>query len=92
MKHSSEELDLIDLPCCDSLDLLWREVILSKYPDYGDWEYPGQAYRHLKAEFEDLNKIIAQHEATIAEYVAREAAHKRAENVFHRILRERGLP
>lgn len=43
-----------------ALDRLWKEIILSKYPDYGDWEYPGQAYRHIKAEFDDLKREIAE--------------------------------
>ena len=42
-----------DNPCRNALDLLWQEIIIAHKPDYGDWEYPGQAYRHIKAEFED---------------------------------------
>lgn len=45
--------------CADALDKLWREVILSHRPQYGDWSYPGEAYRHLKAEFDDLRKESA---------------------------------
>ena len=40
--------------CADALELLWRDVILAHKPDYGPWEYPGQAYRHLRDEFKDL--------------------------------------
>lgn len=43
-------------PCEDALDLLWQEIILKNNPDYGDWEYPGQAYRHIKAEYDDVVK------------------------------------
>ena len=43
-------------PCGDAIDLLWKEIILAKDPKYGDWEYPGQAYRHLKAEYDDRVK------------------------------------
>lgn len=47
-------------PCADALDLLWRDVILAHKPEYGDWEYPGFAYRHLLAEFNDLRARVAQ--------------------------------
>lgn len=41
--------DKINVPCGDALDKLWQDIM----PEgYGDWEYPGQAYRHLKAEIE----------------------------------------
>lgn len=42
-------------PCGDALDRLWKEVMPATY---GDWEYPGMAYRHLRAEFDDRNKRI----------------------------------
>lgn len=44
--------------CDDPLNLLWNDIILKKYPNYGDWEYPGQAYRHIVAEFNDLSAEI----------------------------------
>lgn len=47
-------LDLINVPAAQALDLMWRDIILSKDPNYGDWEYPGQAYRHLIAEYREL--------------------------------------
>lgn len=47
-------LDIINTPSADALDKLWRDIILKRDPTYGTWDYPGQAYRHLMAEFEDL--------------------------------------
>jgi|SRR6185436_4023210 len=43
-----------DVPCAQALNDLWLAIILKHKPDYGDWEYPGQAYRHLLAEFTEL--------------------------------------
>jgi DNA repair exonuclease SbcCD ATPase subunit len=53
--------------CGAALDDLWKAILLEKDPDYGDWEYPAQAYRHLKDEYDDLNKRIAELEALLAE-------------------------
>lgn len=47
-------LDLVNVPSAQALDELWKAVILSNKPDYGDWEYPGQAFRHLLAEWNEL--------------------------------------
>lgn len=49
-------LNLVNVPCGHAIDLLWKDIILSKDPNYGDWEYPGQAYRHLLAEYRDLQE------------------------------------
>jgi len=46
--------NVVNAPCGEALDLMWRDIILSKDPNYGDWEYPGQAYRHLIAEYREL--------------------------------------
>lgn len=60
-------------PCEDAIDLLWQEIILKNRPDYGDWEYPGQAYRHIKDEHGDvvnqrdaLRTRVAELEAKLA--------------------------
>jgi cell division protein FtsB len=45
-------------PCGDALDKLWKEVLIRRKPSYGDWEYPGEAYRHLKAEFEEIEAEV----------------------------------
>ena len=50
-------LNLVNVPSAHALDLLWKDIILSRDPNYGDWEYPGQAYRHLLAEYRDLEKM-----------------------------------
>lgn len=42
-----------DNPCGDALDRLWKEIIVARRPNYGDWEYPMQAYRHILAEFKE---------------------------------------
>jgi len=46
--------------CCDAINLLWRDMILARRPKYGDWEYAGQAYRHLLAEFTDVRDALSQ--------------------------------
>lgn len=53
-RHACEFLDRVNAPCADALDRLWKEVILARKPNYDDWEYPAMAYRHLKAEFDEL--------------------------------------
>ena len=50
--------------CGDALQKLWDEVLVAHRPTYGDWEYPGQAYRHLKAEYEAIRKAAKE----LAEY------------------------
>lgn len=45
-------------PAAQAIDDLWRAVILAHKPDYGDWEYPGQAYRHILAEFNELRERL----------------------------------
>lgn len=73
--------------CADALELLWKEIIIARNPDYGEWEYPGQAYRHLKAEFDEQEKKIerAVFRAKTAEDSAqrwkaeRDAEHREAE-------------
>lgn len=57
--------ELKNEPCGDALDLLWKEIILSRNPNYGDWEYPGMAYRHLKAEFDSVRHHTARECAEI---------------------------
>lgn len=51
-----ELVDLVNVPCGNAIDLLWRDIIWARDPEYPDWEYPGQAYRHLLAEYTDLKK------------------------------------
>lgn len=51
-----ELVDLVNVPCGDVVDLLWRDIVWARDPEYPDWEYPGQAYRHLLAEYTDLKK------------------------------------
>lgn len=46
-----------DNPAAQALDDLWKDIILRDRPDYGNWEYPGMAYRHIKAEFDELRRI-----------------------------------
>jgi hypothetical protein len=55
-------IDKVDLPCGDALEQLWQKIMPE---NYGDWEYPGMAYRHLLAEFQDRDKRIAELEARI---------------------------
>ncbi len=51
-------------PCAEMLDLLWKEIILARKPKYGDWEYPGFAYRHLMCEIEEMVQEAKQSAST----------------------------
>ena len=42
-----DEMDGHNMAAAKALDKLWADIMLKRYPDYGDWEYPGQAYRHI---------------------------------------------
>ncbi len=53
------------------IDLLWKDIIIKHHPDYGNWEYPGQAYRHLLLEFDDLRADLATVTAELAAALAR---------------------
>jgi hypothetical protein len=76
-------------PCGDAIDLLWKEIILAKDPKYGDWEYQGQAYRHLKAEYEELQarvklleaQVVAVTECRDQTYAQLSKAHERLESL-----------
>ena len=48
------KVDRENIPCADALEELWQDIIIRRKPDYGPWEYPGQAYRHIMAEFRDV--------------------------------------
>lgn len=52
------EVEEHNCACGDALDGLWKEIILSTHPDYGDWSYSGEAYRHIKTEFDNLHKQL----------------------------------
>lgn len=41
-----------------ALDKLWNEIILANHPNYGEWQYPGQAYRHIRDEFDALGSRL----------------------------------
>lgn len=54
-------MDLVDTsPSTDAIDDLWRDIILETHPDYGDWEYPGEAYRHILAEHKQALNLLEQ--------------------------------
>jgi len=59
------EVEEHNCACGDALDSLWKEILIN-HPDYGDWTYPGEAYRHIKAEFDDLRKQLAEAERSVA--------------------------
>lgn len=46
--------------CADAIEKLWQEMIIARNPGYGEWEYPGQAYRHIKAEYDDVVAKLAR--------------------------------
>ncbi len=51
-------LDLINTPSAYALDSLWEKIILARRPNYGDWEYPVQASRHIVAEWEEMERKL----------------------------------
>ena len=58
--------DKFNAPCAYALEKLWQDIM----PEgYGDWEYPAQAYRHLKAEFDDKQKREEELEQYLHDYV-----------------------
>jgi len=57
MKERAEKAEAAECgngPCGDALDALWDDIILAHKPNYGEWEYPGMAARHITAAFYDL--------------------------------------
>ncbi len=67
-----EEMDRHNMAASQALDELWKEIILKHKPDYGDWEYPMQAKRHIVCEFDDLqaeNKELREVIATAIEKI-----------------------
>ena len=57
MKDRAEKAEAAECgngPCGDALDALWDDIILAHKPNYGEWEYPGMAARHITAAFYDL--------------------------------------
>ena len=48
------QAEIRECPSGDALDKLWAEIILKRKPTYGDWEYPGQAYRHIVLEVDQM--------------------------------------
>ena len=54
--------DRLNVPCGDALDKLWKDIMP---PDYGDWEYAGQAYRHLLCVYREQNDKIKDLEKEI---------------------------
>lgn len=63
-KRIQDREDKFNAPCADALEKLWKAIMP---PNYGDWEYPGQAYRHLKAEFDDQQKRIDELEEALTD-------------------------
>ena len=58
IKALETERDKREAACADALEKLWREIVVARCPDYGDWEYPGQAYRHIKAVVDELEQKL----------------------------------
>lgn len=67
--------------CLDALNLLWQDIILAHNPDYGDWEYPGQAYRHIKAEHDEALARVAELERLIDS-----ASGRSIDGIIYRVL------
>ena len=60
-----EEIEHRNGASAQALNELWKKIILEKSPNYGDWEYPMQAMRHIVCEFSDLNNEIARLKALL---------------------------
>jgi hypothetical protein len=58
------EADGTKSPLENAIDLIWRDVVLSRKPNYGDWDYGGMAFRHVVAE---VREIEAERDAALAE-------------------------
>ncbi len=63
-------LDLINVPSAYALDRLWEKIILARRPNYGDWEYPVQASSHIVAEWEEMERKLADLEKNLHGRVA----------------------
>ena len=53
-KLLQDEMDARNMASSKALDELWKEIILTRKPAYGDWDYPMQAKRHIVCEFNEL--------------------------------------
>jgi hypothetical protein len=58
------EADGTKSPLENAIDLIWRDVVLSRRPAYGDWEYGGMAWRHV---VDEVREIEAERDAALAE-------------------------
>jgi len=54
MDKIMEEIDKQNAPSARELDHLWKEILLARKPDYGDWDYPAMAARHILAEIKEI--------------------------------------
>lgn len=54
--------DRVNTPCGDALDKLWKAIMPE---NYGDWEYAGQAYRHLLCVYKEQNDKIKELEQEV---------------------------
>src|SRR5262249_53455088 len=61
------EIDRINAPCAESIEWLWNEWMLKRKPNYGPWEYPAQAMRHVLDEFREVEAALAEARARVVE-------------------------
>jgi len=60
-----ERIDkLLNAPCADALDFMWKKLFDESY---GDWEYPGQAARHVVAVVNELGVNLKERDERIEE-------------------------
>jgi hypothetical protein len=76
-----------DDPCADAIDFMWKNILLKYKPDYGDWEYPGFAARHIIAEFEDLRNELAAYKKAV-EHLNTITSEEYALNEFEKLQKE----
>ena len=79
------KIDRENIPCADALEKLWQDIIIKRKPGYGPWEYPGQAYRHIMAEFRDVE---AERDALVMAVAIKHKGESRFETAL-RYIRER---
>jgi hypothetical protein len=66
-----EQLEQRSDASSDALEQLWQDIIIAEFPDYGAWEYPGQAYRHI---YDQYNQVKGERDEALKRVAELEAA------------------
>ena len=76
-RQLQDKIDEINIPCADALTFMWKKLFPK---DYGRWEYPGQAARHVIALVNELGLEIKKKDEYIQEEAHRLYEEKCSEN------------